>query len=501
VTGRLTYFLLAFPLAAQISVTTYQYGNTRAGTNPYETVLTPSNVNVTQFGKLFSESTDGQAYAQPLYLASVRIGGAIHNVVYVATENDSVYAFDADNGQMLWHTSFLIHGATTVPYTDVSCNLLAPQIGITSTPVIDPSTHTIFVVAMTKEARTYVHRLHALNVATGAERPGSPVVIKASVPGTGDGGSTVTLVPRQYKQRPGLLLLHGVVYLGMSSHCDIRPYHGWLLGYDERTLQQVSVYNSTPNGEMGSFWAAGAAPAADDSGNIYVVSGNGTFDANSGGVDFGESFIKLNSSNLTVADSFTPFNAAALDKADLDTGSAGVALLGDEAGSPAHPHLMAGAGKEGRIYLIDRDNLGKWQSGLDAVVQSIPAAISGLYGNPAYFHQWVYFCTGADQLRAYPVSNATLGQPVIAPFFFTGFGCVPTVSANGISNGIVWALDPNSHSLLAFEASNVENLLWSSNRNAQRDAIDSAVKFTVPMVANGKVYVATNTALYAFGLL
>ncbi len=490
--------LLAFRLAAQVSVTTYQYDNTRAGTNPNETVLTPANVNQAQFGKLFSYPLDGQAYAQPLYLPNVSIGGTSHNVVFIATENDSVYAFDADTAQTLWHASFLINGATTVPASDTSCGQNTPQIGITSTPVIDPSTNTIYVVAMTKESGSYVHRLHALDVTTGVDKPGSPVVIQASVPGTGDGGSTVTLVPKSYKQRPGLLLLNGNVYLGMSSHCDIGTYHGWLLAYDKQSLRQVAVYNDTPNGAMGSFWAGGAAPAADAAGNIYVVSGNGTFDAAAS--NLGESYIKLNSANLTMADYFTPFNFASLDASDLDTGSAGVALLGDEAGSPAHPHLMAGAGKEGRVYLIDRDNMSKWQSGSDAVVQSIPKAISGLFGNAAYFNHWVYFCTGVDQLHAYPISNATLGTPVVTQFTFTGFGCVPTVSANGTANGIVWTLD-NSNSLRAFDASNVANSLWDSNQNLKRDGLDSFVKFSAPMVANGKVYAASGDALYVFGLL
>jgi uncharacterized protein (TIGR03437 family) len=489
------------PVFAQVSVTTYQYDNTRAGTNSNETILTPSNVNVTQFGQLFSDPIDGQAYAQPLYLPNVSISGATHNVVFIATENDSVYAFDADSKATLWHTTFLINGATTVPYTDVGCSQIAPQIGITGTPVIDPASGTIFVVAMTKESGNYVHRLHALDVTTGLEKLGSPVVIQASVPGTGDGGSTVTLIPKNYKQRPGLLLLNGVVYLGMSSHCDIGTYHGWLLGFNEQSLQQVAVYNDTPNGAMGSFWTGGAAPAADSAGYIYVVSGNGTFDAGSGGVDLGESYIKLNSSNMSVADYFTPFNYASLDAADLDTGSAGVALLGPEAGSAAHPNLMVGAGKEGRLYLIDRGDLGKWQSAGDAVVQSIPKAISGLFGNPAYFDQWAYFCGGDDQLRAYPVSNAIMGAPVVSQFTFTNFGCVPTISANGTSDAILWALDDDSHTLRAFEATNVANALWDSSQNSARDSIDSVVKFTAPMVVNGKVYVATNTALYAFGLL
>jgi len=497
---RFAFVLAVLPLAAQINVTTYQYNNARTGANLNETILTPSNVNADQFGKLFTFALDGVTYAQPLYLSSVNIGGASHNVVYIATEHDSVYAIDADSGQALWHVNLTPAGGTTVPYTDVGCGQIQPEIGITSTPVIDTSTNTIFVVAMTKENGSYFHRLHALDVTSGAEKPGSPVVIQASVAGTGDGASTVTLIPKNYKQRPGLLLLNGVIYLGMSSHCDIGTYHGWLLGYNEQTLQQVAVYNDTPNAAMGSFWASGAAPAADSSGNIYVVSGNGTFDAQSGGVDLGESYVKLSSSNLGVEDYFTPFNYASLDSADLDTGSSGVALLGDEAGSAAHPHLMAGAGKEGRLYLIDRDNLGKFQSRSDAVVASMPGAIKSLFGNPAYFDNWVYFCGEEDYLRAFPISNAAVGTPATTPFLFTDYGCVPTLSASGNTNGIVWTLD-DTNTLRAFQATNVANALYDSNQNSQRDSLDSFVKFSAPMVANGKVYAVTNDALYVFGLL
>jgi uncharacterized protein (TIGR03437 family) len=495
---RLALLFAAIPVFAQVNVTTYQYNNARNGTNPSETILSPANVNSTQFGKLFSNPLDGEAYGQPLSMANLTVGGGTHNVVFVATEHDSVYAFDADNGQTLWHTSFLINGATTVPYTDVDCSQIEPEIGITSTPVIDASAGTIFVVAMTKEGGNYVHRLHALDVTTGAEKSGSPVVIQASVPGSGDGGNTVTLIPKNYKQRPGLLLLNGVVYLGMSSHCDIPLEHGWLIGYDETTLQQVAVYNNTPNGSLGSFWMAGAAPAADAAGNIYVVAGNGTFD----GSDLGESYIKLSSPGLAVEDYFTPFNYASLDAGDQDTGSAGVALLGAEAGSAAHPNLMVGAGKEGRIYVIDQNNMGKWQSGSDGVVQSIPNFISPVFGNPAYFNNTVFFCTGEQKMYAFSISSASLSvsSAVGTQFQYTGFGCVPTVSANGTSDGIVWTLD-DTNTLRAYPASNLSTELYDTNQNYNRDGLDSYVKFSVPMVANGKVYVGTNTALDVFGLL
>jgi uncharacterized protein (TIGR03437 family) len=501
---------MAASAAAQNAVVTYQYDNSRAGFNPRELALTKSNVTSSQFGKLFSYKVDGYLYAQPVYLPGVRIPGkGLHNVVYAVTEHDSVYAFDADSGggansAPLWHVSFLnsAAGVTSVPATDTNCGQIAPEIGITSTPVIDLAAGTIYVVAMTKESSSYIHRLHALDAATGAERPGSPVTIQATFPGTGEGGATVTFNAKNYKQRPGLLLLNGVVYTAWSSHCDIGTYHGWLIGYDAQTLRQVSVYNNTPNGNEGSFWHGGAAPAADAAGNIFVVSGNGTF--NTSGSDLGESYIKLSSAGgLTVSDFFTPYNYSSLNNSDLDTGSAGVALLPDEAGSAAHPHLMVGAGKEGRIYLLDRDNLGKWRSGSDnQIVQSIPGAIGGLFGNPAYFGKMVYFCGSGDNLKAFPISG---GQMATAPASKSpgsfGFpGCLPTVSANGTSNGIVWILE-TAGILHAYDAANLATELYNSNQNASRDSLGAYVKFSVPMVVNGKVYAGSQAALNVYGLL
>src|SRR5215472_6097322 len=452
-------------MSAQVSVLTYQYDASRAGANLQETALTPANVNVNQFGKLFSYPVDGYVYAQPLYLPNVLIPGkGTHNVVYVVTEHDSVYAYDADSvgdGTWLWAVNFLnpAAGVTSVPASDTGCDQIVPEIGITGTPVIDPKSGTVYLVAMTKEKSgnntNYVHRLHALDVGTGLERPGSPVVIQASTPGTGDGGTVDTLIPKNYKQRPGLLLLNGVVYTSWSSHCDGGRYHGWVIGYDEQSLGQVSVYNSTPNGGLGSFWAGGAAPAADAAGNIYVVTGNGSWDYATGGPDLGESYIKLASSGgLSVADYFTPYNQKALNDSDTDTGSAGVALLGDEAGSPTHPHLLAGAGKEGRIYLLDRDQLGGYQASSDSqIVQSIPGAISGLFGNPAYFNKTVYFCGSGDGVTAFPISNAQMTtKPASRSATQYGYpGCVPTISANGTSNGIVWTLE-TSGTLHAYDA-------------------------------------------------
>lgn len=516
--GTIAWFCLfcAGEISAQVSVLTYQYDNSRAGGNFNEVTLTRANVNAGQFGKVFSHAVDGYVYGQPLYLPNVSIPQkGIHNVVYVATEHDSVYAFDADNGAgpnsaPLWQVSFLDPGGgvTTVPANDTGCDQIVPELGITSTPVIDPQSGTIYVVAMTKETSgggaSYVHRLHALDMASGAERPGSPVAIQASYPGTGEGGTTVVFRPKDYKQRPGLLLWNGVVYTAWSSHCDIGQYHGWLIGYDARTLQQTAVYNNTPNGNEGSFWAGGAAPAADADGNIFLVAGNGTFDYASGGRDLGESYIKLSTAGgLSVADYFAPFNFDDLNRRDVDVGSSGVALLPDEAGSSEHPHLMVGAGKEGRIYLLDRDSPGKLQAGSDSqIVQSIAGAIGALFGNPAYYRKTVYFCGVDDNLKAFPIVNGqmTVSRASRSAARFTYPGCVPTISANGAADGIVWLIEI-SGTLRAYDASNLGTELYNSNQNAVRDALGAAVKFSAPSVANGKVYAGTQNSLVAYGLL
>ncbi len=503
-------FALILPISAQINVTTYQYDSTRAGANTNEVILNKANVNSTTFGKLFSQPVDGNIYGQPLYVANLAIpGNGTHNVVYVATENDTVYAFDADSAtgptsSPLWAVSFTNAAAIPVPSGDTSCGQITPEIGITSTPVIDTASGTIYVVAMTREtsggSNTYVHRLHALDLASGSEKTGSPVTIQATYPGTGEGGSTLTFNPKDYKQRPGLLLLNGIVYTAWSSHCDIGKYHGWLIGYDAHTLAQVSVYNNTPNGNMGSFWAGGAAPAADASGNIYLVAGNGTFDYAQNGSDLGESYIKLStSSGLAVADYFTPFNYADLNAGDADVGSAGVVLLGDEAGSAAHPHLMAGEGKEGRIYLLDRDNMGKLHSGSDSQTPQTIPGVAGLFGNPAYFNHMLYLCGSGGHLTAWSVSNAQLSKSSQASDQFGYPGCVPTISANGTSNAIVWVLEPLG-GLRAYDATDLTRELFNTAQNPDRDATGATVKYSAPSVANGKVYAGRDSVLAVYGL-
>ena len=509
--------LTAVVAEGQVSVTTYRNDLARSGGNPAETILTSASVNPTGFGKLVSRPVDGQVYAQPLYVSLVNIPDkGIHNVVFVATEHDSVYAFDADsatgpNAAPLWHVNFTdpSTGERTLNEADVlNCPSITPELGITGTPVIDPSTGTLYVVASTILNGQFFHRLHALDITTGAERPGSPVVIAASAPGVGDGFSqtTVPFHPYLYKNRAGLLLLNGVVYTAWTSHCDAGSYHGWLIGYDAADLHQMAIFNDSPNAFQASLWMGGAAPAADAEGNIYVISGNGAFDKESNGSDLGDSFIKLSSGvGLTIADYFTPFNQLALNRGDIDLGSSGAVLLPDEAGSVAHPHLLAGAGKEGRIYLLDRDQMGSFNPADDSqIVQSIPKAIGPLYGGAAYFNQTLFFAPAQDSLKAFAISDAHLmpspsSQSSLA---FGGLGAAPTVSSNGATNGIVWVVEPGyGGTLHAYDASNLANELYNSQMNPARDAPGSFVKFSVPMVANGKVYVGTGNALAVFGLL
>jgi hypothetical protein len=516
----LRILLLVFTAAAaegQVSVTTYRNDLARSGHNPAETILTPANVNPAGFGKLVSRPVDGQVYAQPLYVSLVDIPGkGIHNVVFVATEHDSVYAFDADsdigpNAAPLWHVNFTdpATGERTLSMADVlNCPSITPEIGITGTPVIDASTGTLYVIASSILNGQFFHRLHALDITTGAERPGSPVVIEASVPGLGDGFSqtTVPFHPYLYKNRAGLLLLNGVVYTAWTSHCDAGSYHGWLIGYDAADLHQMGIFNDSPNAFQASLWMGGAAPAADAGGNIYVISGNGPFDKSSNGSDLGDSFIKLSPvGGLTIADYFTPFNQLTLNRGDLDLGSSGPFLLPDEAGSLAHPHLLAGAGKEGRIYLLDRDHMGSFNPADDSqIVQSVAGAIGPLYGGAAYFNQTLFFAAAQDSLKAFAISDAqmTPSPSSQSPEVFGELGAAPAVSSNSSADGIVWLIEPGAGGTLhAFDASNLANELYNSQMNSARDALGSFVKFSMPVAANGKVYIGTGNSLAVFGLL
>lgn len=501
-----TLLLSFLALNGQVNVLTYHNDLGRTGLNPNETILSPSSLQANAFGLLFSHPVDGQVYGQPLYMWGLMIPGkGLHNVLFVVTEHDSVYAFDADsntgtNAAPLWQASFInpAAGVTPVPAASLGCNVIAPELGISSTPVIDPISGTLYVAAMTLEdfGQTYVHRLHALDVATGAEWPGSPVRIEASVPGTGDGNQTVTFKPWLYKERAGLLLLNGVVYTAWSSHCDAGGYHGWVIGHDAKTLQRVAAYASTPNWDAGSIWQSGAAPAADANGNIYIVTGNGTFDADRGGADLGDSVIKLSTaSGLAVADYFTPFNAASLDAKDLDLGSSGALLLPDSAGTSQHPHLLVTGGKEGRVYLLDRDRMGHSSQGSDSqIVQSLPSAVGPLFGVPAYFNNTLFFGARNAPLRAFPIVNGLLSQKPAseAADSVAYLGSVPSISANGSKDGIVWTIQPDA--LHAYDAENLASELY-------RGRMGAYIKFSTPTIANGKVYAGTENTIAVFGLL
>jgi hypothetical protein len=511
----------AHPLLSQ-NVVTYHNDNLRSGQTTAETILTPANVNAVSFGKKFSYTVDGYVYAQPLYVTNVAIPNkGTHNVLYVATEHDSIFALDADsnagaNAAPLWTTSFInpAKGINPVTSSEVSCGDLVPEIGVTGTPVIDAASRTLYVVAKTWERGQGVQRLHALDITTGAEKFGGPVLIKARVRGVGDGGSWVSFNALRENQRPALLLQNGLVYLSWASHCDIGAYHGWVMAYNATTLRQAGVWISTPNGLRGGVWQGGAGLAGDSSFNTYVSTGNGSFDANTGGTNFGDSLLKLSASStgVSLVDYFTPYNEAALNNADADLGSGGILLLPDQpAGSP-HLHLLAQAGKEGSIYLVDRDQMGHFNPSNDnQIVQFIPSVTGGIWGMPAWWNNNIYFGGTNDSLKVFSFNPAT-GLLSTSPTSFSstvyGFpGPTPSVSANGTSNGIVWVLQTDAYGsngpsiLHAYDATNLATELYNSNQNSGRDGLSGAVKFSIPTIANGKVYVGTAGQLSVFGLL
>jgi len=506
---------------AQVSVTTYHNDNSRTGQNLHESILTPANVNSTDFGRVFVQPVDGYIYAQPLYVPGVSIGGQNHNVVFVATENDSVYAFDADsaagaNKKPLWHVSFINPPSVTTvnSSTDAGCGDLIPQIGISGTPVIDTSTGTLYVVANTKENGVFFQRLHALDITTGNEKLGGPVAIEATVPGTGDGssGGRISFDPLKQNQRPGLLLKNGAVYIASASHCDIGPYHAWVFAYNASNLHQVAVWNSTPNGGLGGVWQGGGGPAADAAG-IYFATGNGTFDVNTGGTDYGDTILKMggpSGGKLPVLTYFTPFNQDVLAENDTDLGSGGVVLLPDLPKGSAHTHLLVECGKEGSIYLVDRDNMGGYNSTTDQVVQELAGATGGIWGMPAYWNNTVYFGAQYDNLKAYSFNANNSGQlsssPVsYSPESFAYPGPTPSISANGSGNGILWAIQTDAYGsngsavLHAYDATNLANELYNSAQSSG-DTPGPAVKFAAVTVVHGKVYVGTATQLAVFGL-
>jgi hypothetical protein len=516
------------PALTQTPVLTFHYDNTRQGANTAETILTPANVNTNNFGKLFTYNVDGYVYAQALIATNVTIPGkGTHNVLYVVTEHDTVYAFDADNyaPTPYWTNSFInpAAGILPVPGSDTQGNVV-PEVGITATPAIDPATGTIYVEARTKETSggtSYVHRLHALDIATGLERTNynSPMLITVTnYPGTGTPGQSDTNGPyvlwnglREHC-RPALLLANGMVYLCYASPGDHPPYYGWVFSYDAHTLAQTGVFNVAPNVGYGGIWMTGNGPAADTNGAIYLNTGNGTFDANTGGVDYGDSILKLTNgpSGLKLADYFTPYNQSTMNSQDLDVSSAGLLLLPPVNGT----NLLLSGSKFSTLYLLNTANLGQIQIGSDSqIVQPLIGAVKGQWSSPAYFNGMLYIIAcqnqggGSDVIKQFSVSGTSISTTPVAQgsTAYTYPGATPTVSANGMSNGIVWAIQSSAYGsggpavLHAFNATNVAQELYSSSQNLARDNPGPAVLFTVPAVVNGKVYVGGQYAVSVFG--
>ncbi len=515
-------------------VFTYHNDLARDGTNIQEYALTASSVKTATFGKLFSCAVDGNAYTQPLWIPSLNVGGNIRNVLFVATQHDSFYALDADASpcQQLWHVNLLdtAHGGTSgevpVPTADVGSGFqdIQPEIGVTGTPVIDPATNTLYVVSKSEgPVGTFHQRLHALDAFTGNEKFSGPVTMAAAVAGTGDGpvGGVLTFNPQNQHQRSGLVLVNGVVYIAWASHEDRDPYHGWLMGYNASTLAQVAVFNANPDGSRDGIWMGGGAPAVDSFGNLFFSTGNGTFDADSPSFpnnDFGDSILRVGTAaGLTVDDWFTPFNQDILNNWDQDVASAGMVVLPDQVSGPAH--LLVAGGKEGKLYLIDRDNMGGYCSACTwdtNVLQSFLAA-PAIFGTPAFWQNNLYLGGTGDNLRSFAFNTSTGFFNTSASSFtsanFSFPGPTPSVSSQGASNGVLWAIDSSRYGvpsssgsgpalLHAYDAANLATELWNSAQAAgNRDVAGNAVKFTVPTVANGKVYIGTRTEIDVYGLL
>jgi hypothetical protein len=501
--------------ASTVNVLTYHNDVARTGQNLNESTLTAANVNFAKFGLLSNLSVDAGVDAEPLYASNLTLAGGAHNVLYVVTENDSVYAFDADTFTQLWHVTVL--GANETASDNRGCGQVSPIIGITSTPVIDLSAGThgkIFLVAMSLDNNgNYHQRLHALDLTTGTEISGSPVTVQATFPTT---SGTTTFDPKQYKERAALLLLNGVIYTTWASHCDDGPYQGWIMGYNETTLAQSSVLNVTPNGSEGAIWMAGDGPAADSSGNIYFLDANGTFDDTLNGSgfpehgDYGNAFIKISTANnsLSVADYFTMFNTTSESNGDEDLGSGGEMLLPDLQDAQANTwHLGVGAGKDGHIYVVNRDLMGKFNTNNDsAIYQEIDSSGlgGGVWSMPAYFNNVVYYGAVGDHLRAFSIANAKLTAPAssLSSESFGYPGTTPSISANGTFAGIVWAVENNGGGVLhAYDATNLATELYNSNQAANNRDNFADNKFITPMIANGKVYVGTPNSVAVFGLL
>ncbi len=508
---------------------TYHADRFRSGVNLQEFALTKSTIKSTTFGKVFSRSVDGQIYAQPLYVSNLTIAGAKHNVVFVATEHSSVYAFEADGRTTapFWKRSFINPSAGITTISKPANALIAPEISISSTPVIDTSTSTLYVAVSTSENGSIVHRLHALSLTSGAEKFGGPIKIQGSVPGSYPALSVngrVPFVPKQHLQRPALLLLNGNVYIAYGSNGDVLPYNGWLFAYSAAgtgVLHQVSIFCSSPDKGASAIWQSGDGPAADPAGNIYIATGNGDFDLNTGGRDAGNSVLKmaLQSGALVVLDYFTPSNTADLTANDLDLGAAGPILPSTQTGAAA-ANLVVVGGKDGKIYLVNRDNMGKFNSSTNSNVETVPLGnpepTNGLFATPVALGSRIYFGEVNEPLEMFTFSSGLLSTAPTAQTsnVFLYPGTSPMISTDG-TNSVVWALDLHAYAggtpdgtintpgpavLHAYDGATLQEL-YNSTQAGTRDQAGNALKFTSPTVANGHVYVGTANQLDVYGLL
>ena len=510
--------LACVAMNAHAQVTTSQYDNSRTGATLREKILTPQNVNSGQFGKLGAFKVDGVVYAQPLYLPAVNVPGkGTHNVLYIATEHDSVYAFDADRpgDPPLWKVNFLdkARGERVVSEDQVACPFIRPEVGITSTPVIDLKSGTLYVLARTMIPHAvgddeYFQRLHALAITTGVEKFGGPKIIAASVPGKGAGSAKgqVAFDPLRENPRAALTLANNALYLEWASSCDVDPYHGWVMAYDPQTLSQRAVLNVNPDGTEAGIWLSDTGPAVDSEGNLYVPTGNGTFDAASGGRDYGDSVLKLDGASLAIRDYFTPHDQDRISHADTDIGSSGPTLLPDQPGP--HRHLLLQPTKDSTIYVIDRDNMGKFRRDSDDLIEIIHVAGPSL-GAMAYWNGRVFFAASDDYLRAYTIKNSELAPGVSSKMKFKDPGATPSISADGNKNAIVWAIATKSWNgpdnkpavLYAFDAAKLGEPIYTSEQNSQRDRAALATRFVFPVVVNGHVYFAARGEVEVYGLL
>jgi len=517
--------LLSSSVVGQVAVTTYHNDNYRSGVNANETILTPSNVNEVTFGKRFALPVTGYVYGQPLYVPNVNIQGVLHNVVYVVTEHDQAYAFDVNTGQQLWNKNFLISTnplRTILPVNgdDTGCVINGVELGITSTPVIDLATNQIYIVAATKEivngTTTFYQRMHVLDIATGVEKmlgPAFGAPIMAKVPGTGSGSvdGYISFDPKQELQRTALTLANGNVYVAWAALCDYDLAHGWVMAFNKNSALPSGVFMDTPNGYLGGIWNSGSGLAVDSDNNIYVVTGNGLFDVNVGGIDYGDSIMRLSwtGNQPTVEDYFTPWDQGWLDSKDWDVGAGGAMLLPDQPGAP-YPHLLIQAGKEGTIDLIDRDKMGHFNPGGDnQIVQTLPriivgSGLGGYWGAPTMWNNNLYFGAAGGQLKIWRYDpQAQLINPQFTsatPEYFSYPGPTPSISSNGTSNGIAWIFGCDSV-LRAYDANNLANELYNSNQNPRRDQAGTALQFNIPTVADGTVMIGARNEVDVYGLL